>query len=677
MSDGTQLTIVYRPFKKFEDFFEHGRPLIDPKRPRLYFSRKFDFLLILCIIASLILWLAHIAYVIVHRPIVPTPSNQVISQCAVYTGEWNSHETVLRYWSVPYAVPPIIGKEQLFQEVLNDIIEKHHLQSKDLRWHPTYSTGDDEYCFLTFDDRCTFQNARWFCNMHKPTNRKHACIELDYENNIKEGTSENCLHMDISTPPFSGKLLPVIIVLTGFKFIRNPINPLNEQETAYIPSDLAVVNSEAVWVNARYRLGPLGVFYDYDKLGKGGEKNVDVTYFLLHDLMAIMNWVQNNIDRYGGDKTKVTLLCHGSGATTALALIRLQSTLASSGWFQGVWLASGSVNWHFDQSQKNPEKFLPKAVLRKLCPGESNPMEYNSRLVQCLIKSNKLKTEDLMKLLHEFYDDKSILASALQLKNSDNSLWFMPSYMKREDEPINWNETILQEVFTQDYTTGKNSWFKGVVFSSMENEFNGLYGSDKYASVEASNDITQLENDLLTIGFNKSTLSQLSHRVNKKRGDILLNILSALKYTCPQAWLLNTWRNYTKLYLNATRFYHIYNTESPSSPYTKVPGALNSTARNNPFHGLDMLILTGNSDEYGLISPYYKSTLQNAFYNFIHYGTFDSNCEIQESFDGGKMQLGCSVNAHGIRRVQTDDPLDIICNHVNWTENFHKLALQE
>ncbi|CAH8560884.1 unnamed protein product [Heterobilharzia americana] len=684
MTDNIQLTIIYCPLKKFEDFFENKHSQIDLKSRRLYFSRKFDLLFILCIIVSFLLCIIHIVYVIFNEPIVPKLSNLIISHCAVYSGEWNHEKTVLRYWSIPYAIPPIIEKEQIYQDVLNDIVEKYHLQYKSLRWHKTFSKDDNEYCFLTYDDRCKFENATWFCNMHKP-NKIYGCLEVDYKRKIRKGTSENCLYLDISIIPFHDRLLPVIIVLTGFKFIRNPFNRNNEEEeVAYLPSDQVIIDSNAVWVNPRYRLGPFGVFYDFNKLGRDNQQS-EITYFLLHDILAVLNWVQENIDRYGGDKHRVTLLCHGSGATIAMALIQLQSSSKinqTNSLFQGIWLASGSVNWYSGYFDDITIVHLPKLVLSqllKLCPEYSKMLDEYSRLVECRTKLNRLKTEEIINLLQEFYDDKSILRDPFQLDNTKRRVWFTPSQMKRENEPINWNETVLQKVFRQDDVTNRNSWLKSVVFSSMENEFSGFVDSDNvYTSLDESTKSTiSIEKNLFTLGISKDILLNLTHRIHQKHSDILLNLISALKYTCPHGWLINYWRNYTMKYLYSTKFYHIYNTEPSSEPLIKVPGLLNSTPRNTPFHGLDMLILTGTRSEENIVSKDYENKLKSVFYNFVHHSTVDSDCEINNTYDGIRMQLGCTINANGIKRVQPNDPLDLICNHVNWTENFHKLAIQE
>ncbi|CAI2738002.1 unnamed protein product [Dicrocoelium dendriticum] len=117
--------------------------------------------------------------------------------------------------------------------------------------------------------------------------------------------------------------------------------------------------------------------------------------------------------------------------------------------------------------------------------------------------------------------------------------------------------------------------------------------------------------------------------------EYLYNALSALRYTCPQAWLFGIWRfNRTDLPSTRTRFYHIYHAESPRYPYTKVPGLPGN--RRLPFHGLDMLLLTGNYQEVPSAFDEYKTHLWRMFKNFVHEYKMDELCEVHENT--GKLQ---------------------------------------
>ena len=73
----------------------------------------------------------------------------------------------------------------------------------------------------------------------------------------------------------------------------------------YDPSPIVSLGNVIV-VSINYRLGPLG-FLKF--------KNADSNYGLYDQLMALQ-WVKTNINRFGGDNTKITLFGSGAGAVS-------------------------------------------------------------------------------------------------------------------------------------------------------------------------------------------------------------------------------------------------------------------------------------------------------------------------------------------------------------------------
>ncbi|GAA48369.1 Neurotactin [Clonorchis sinensis] len=686
MVEDAAVVVRYRPLKPAEAFFLHGRPLVDPHRPRLYLSRRFDFLLLVGILLSFMALLAHVLLVILTLPVTPKSSNYVTSQCANMEGLWNKEKTVLRFWAVPYAVPPVTKREISFPHVMYDISAKYNLTDGGYRWFKTMTVPDTEYCFLSYDDRCNFRFGQWTCVMRRP-NKTTACVELASSGNVVGGATENCLTLDIATPVFKGTLLPVIAVITGFRSIKNPTNPFGINEVAYLPTDEVVLRFGAIWVNVHYRLGPFGSFYDFNTLGKTGEKS-HYTNFALRDQMAALKWIQYNIGRFGGDANKVVLLAHGSGATGALQLINIQAQLAANEpWFRAAWLASGAVNWYDDSNSKWQQLYPFKLISELIACDHGNTPKVLQNVQPCAAEVRRVLMEwDLNSLaskLGEVYKEDSWSAnlwSARKFEEGQVKSWFAVDREFDQGTPNNWSQAIVKKLFYENER--RESYLTALVFSSMQSEYEG------FPSV-ANSDGTELRNYLeqLTLPGRENIYDLLVEAENTRQKDpnawprklnpkeYSFNALSALRYTCPQAWLLGTWLfNYSSSDVR-TRFYHVYHQESPRYPYTNVPGVTGN--KRLPFHGLDMLILTGNYQRQEEQFDAYRLHLWDLFNSFVWDYKLDSTCEVTEDRKEESVtpKLGCQLDTNG---PQNMGPSIIpICRNIDWTKQFDNVAMFE
>lgn len=68
-----------------------------------------------------------------------------------------------------------------------------------------------------------------------------------------------------------------------------------------------MANEEVVIVSGNYRLGPLG-FFTANRQISGNQG--------LRDQQLILQWVQTNIRSFGGDPKSITIMGHGSGASS-------------------------------------------------------------------------------------------------------------------------------------------------------------------------------------------------------------------------------------------------------------------------------------------------------------------------------------------------------------------------
>jgi para-nitrobenzyl esterase len=126
------------------------------------------------------------------------------------------------------------------------------------------------------------------------------CIQ-DTANDIdRRPTSEDCLTLDVWTPPPSNGLRPVMVWIHGGGFVNGGGDVYNARELTS--------RGDIVVVTINYRLGTLG-FLAHPALGPAGA----VGNYGLADQQAALRWVRDNIANFGGDPAKVTIAGESAG----------------------------------------------------------------------------------------------------------------------------------------------------------------------------------------------------------------------------------------------------------------------------------------------------------------------------------------------------------------------------
>ena len=123
------------------------------------------------------------------------------------------------------------------------------------------------------------------------------------------GVSEDCLYLNIWTPALdasrSGESFPVFVWFHGGS------NKAGwSYEPNYIGAELA--KRGLVVVTVTYRLGPFG-FFSHSSFGDGGGEEPIANFGWLDQVVAL-EWIQANIDAFGGDPGNVTCAGESSGA---------------------------------------------------------------------------------------------------------------------------------------------------------------------------------------------------------------------------------------------------------------------------------------------------------------------------------------------------------------------------
>jgi len=123
--------------------------------------------------------------------------------------------------------------------------------------------------------------------------------------------SEDCLYLNVFTPARGERdRLPVMVWIHGGGFSVGSAN-------LYDGSTLA--QGGAVVVTINYRLGTFG-FLAHKELTAESPRGASGNLGLL-DMIAALQWVQRNVERFGGDKGNVTIFGQSSGGSAVCYLL--------------------------------------------------------------------------------------------------------------------------------------------------------------------------------------------------------------------------------------------------------------------------------------------------------------------------------------------------------------------
>lgn len=126
--------------------------------------------------------------------------------------------------------------------------------------------------------------------------------------------SEDCLYLNVWSPRLeAGAKLPVMVWIHGGAYIIGS-GGLNIYDGRPLAAKGAVV------VSINYRLGCLGFFKHPVLEAETAAANVKLNNFGLLDQIAALEWVNRNIEKFGGDPGNVTIFGQSAGARSVLAL---------------------------------------------------------------------------------------------------------------------------------------------------------------------------------------------------------------------------------------------------------------------------------------------------------------------------------------------------------------------
>ncbi|HTW65168.1 MAG TPA: carboxylesterase family protein [Bryobacteraceae bacterium] len=141
--------------------------------------------------------------------------------------------------------------------------------------------------------------------------------------------SEDCLYLNVWTPAkTAGDKLPVMVWIYGGAFAGGMTSI-----PTYDGTHLA--QKGVIAVSLAYRLGAFGFLADSELTRENGGTSGN---FGLEDMIAGLQWVKNNIAKFGGNPSRVTIFGESAGG---IAVSMLCASPAAKGLFQGAISESG------------------------------------------------------------------------------------------------------------------------------------------------------------------------------------------------------------------------------------------------------------------------------------------------------------------------------------------------
>ena len=422
------------------------------------------------------------------------PGTLVMTAMGPIQGTITKDENVFNYKGIPYAKPPL-GK---------------------LRWSPPEETDSwtEVKTANSYGNRCMQPDDTEDGYFNRLIEGHGLNKFLTYL--IKKGVasqkpapmSEDCLYLNIRTDNIRGdkkgkKLKPVMV------WIHGGGHQFGSSDLSYYQSN-TLVNKGVVLVTINYRLGVMG-YMAHPSLSKSDPNGVSGNYGTL-DQIAALEWVQKNINSFGGDPNNVTIFGESAGAWS---VTELMATPLAGGLFHKAIGQSGASSYHMGQMDGEgvgwPSGYQTGLVVTEAL-GLKNPTAKDLRAISAE-KIQSVVTEKMSEGFHHVRDgyvfpenvglsfskNKYNKVPMLFGYNSDEGTLFFPddeqptiwipdltpgskkelSTKLKEFFPVNYEKLIDLYNLDEDFTLGGTQWMGDEIFGvniryvTRQNEIHG------------------------------------------------------------------------------------------------------------------------------------------------------------------------------------------------------------
>jgi para-nitrobenzyl esterase len=187
-----------------------------------------------------------------------------------------------------------------------------------------------------------------------------ACTQLSegWNDRLVKSSGEDCLYLNVAAPQWPPEARHPVMV-----WIHGGSNTAGGGEDAGF-DERTLVHRGVVLVTFDYRLGALG-FLAHPELREESPHHVSGNYGLM-DQIAALRWVQENIEKFGGDPGNVTAFGESAGSFDISLLL---TSPPAKGLFQRAITHSGAVSsFHESRTKAQAEEISRKLAIRLKAP---------------------------------------------------------------------------------------------------------------------------------------------------------------------------------------------------------------------------------------------------------------------------------------------------------------------
>jgi len=318
-----------------------------------------------------------------------------------------------------------------------------------------------------------------------------------------------------------------------------------------------------VLVAPNFRLQALG-FMALDQLGSSSSSSKSASAasnssgnYGLWDQLVALQWIQRNIEKFGGDRDNVILFGPDSASALPLALM---SNRKNQGLFHAVWLTNPTVFFNLPPKLANQhyERLIRSQSVCSLDHGgsTSRPPNDTSRLAECLMG---LPGEQVVK---EYLgqDDATYRLddqNSLPIRNI-----FPDQFVELDGQLVEWSFPFVPNQGLKTIQSTKvDDQLRLLIGSSAEaveywpcprnlhawnwDDFRRYVGAslNSFSSETYSRACKVYSVPTITVKKDKQSLSKRSNRENESRAvEVYLKMVSDIKQICPVNELVSTLR---------------------------------------------------------------------------------------------------------------------------------------
>lgn len=223
-----------------------------------------------------------------------------------------------------------------------------------------------------------------YANFRPPACIQYAQVQFPWVD-MEPGRSEDCLYLNIWSPVTNCtcEKKAVMFFIHGGSFLTG-----SNRKDLYNGEALAT-RGNVVVVVINYRLGPFGFLTSGTDAAPGNAG--------MYDVVEALNWVNRNIEQFGGDSKKITVFGESAGSITAGMLC---VSPLSQGLFKRVIMESGAPTCLFEEGNTANLKVSQKLAKAVGCASDFYTIQDNSEAVVACLKG--INAEELSRTLNSF-----------------------------------------------------------------------------------------------------------------------------------------------------------------------------------------------------------------------------------------------------------------------------------